>query len=52
MTGGLANGGVRIIAYCRGRSEFVFLSFEEEYSLGPVPVIAEAVHCRLMMSGS
>ena len=87
-----------IIAYCRGRSEFVPLSFEEEYSLGRVPVIphdsptvtdtapvaeqlrhhpvvilrghgtvargrdlqeaflitdllAEAVHCRLVMSG-
>ena len=28
-----------IIAYCRDRSEFVPLSFEEEYSLGRVPVI-------------
>ena len=28
-----------IIAYCRGRDEFVPLSFEEEYSLGRVPVI-------------
>ena len=28
-----------IIAYCRGRTEFVPLSFEEEYSLGRVPVI-------------
>ena len=28
-----------IIAYCRGRSEFIPLSFEEEYSLGRVPVI-------------
>ena len=29
-----------IIAYCRGRDEFVPLSFEEEYSLGRVPVIS------------
>ena len=28
-----------IIAHCRGRHEFVPLSFEEEYSLGRVPVI-------------
>ena len=28
-----------IIAYCRGRDKFVPLSFEEEYSLGWVPVI-------------
>ena len=30
-----------IIAYCRDRSEFVPLSFEEEYSLGRVPVIPQ-----------
>lgn len=29
-----------IIAYCRGLDEFVPLSFEEEYSLGRVPVIS------------
>ncbi len=29
-----------IIAYCRGHDEFVPLSFEEEYSLGRVPVIS------------
>ena len=31
-----------IIAYCRGLDEFVPLSFEEEYSLGAVPVISHA----------
>ena len=30
-----------IIAYCRHRSEFIPLSFEEEYSLGRVPVIPQ-----------
>ncbi len=30
-----------IIAYCRDRGEFVPLSFEEEYSLGRVPVIPQ-----------
>jgi len=29
-----------IIAYCRGLEEFVPLSFEEEYSLGTVPVLS------------
>lgn len=30
-----------VIAYCRGRHSFVPLSFEEKYTLGEVPVVAQ-----------